>query len=222
MSISKTQDAIDAAEAEVQDALDNFRRTLTRYKKLAKRPPYFLHEKRPPELRPEALAGTKVFANRHAMMRGLVAGGGTGGEVGVQAGDFSRFILDELRPEKLHLFDLSDRWLRDDVREDPKTELHLGNSSSQLNRQPNRSFDWLYIDGDHSYKGVRRDAEAALKKIKPGGVLVFNDYTMWSPGEAVPYGVVACVNELVNEGLDMLGVALTHTGYLDVALQAPR
>lgn len=214
------QDRIKEAEAEALAALEVFREKLTAYKRLAKRPPLFLHEKRPPELRAGALEGAQVFATRHALMRALVAGG-SGGEIGVQAGDFSRFMLDELRPEKLHLFDMSDRWLRADVRDDPRTELHLGDSSALLARQPDRSFDWLYIDGDHSYDGVHRDAEAALRKIRPGGLLVFNDYTMWSPGEAIPYGVVACVNELVNDGLDMLGVALTPTGYLDVALRAP-
>lgn len=214
------QDRIEAAEAEVLTALETLREKLTAYKTLAKRPPLFLQEKRAPELRPEALEGARVFATRHAMMQVLVRGG-TGGEVGVQAGDFSRFLLDALAPDKLHLFDMSDRWLRADVRTDPRTELHLGDSAAQLGRRPDRSFDWLYIDGDHSYDGVRRDAEAALRKIRPGGILVFNDYTMWSPGEAIPYGVVACVNELVNDGLDMLGVALTQTGYLDVALRAP-
>lgn len=211
---------IETAEAETLAALEAFRAALTRYKQLARRPPLFLHEKTPPKLRQDALAGARVFSTRHMLMRALVRGG-TGGEVGVQAGDFSRFLLDEIGAETLHLFDMSDQWLRADVRDDPRTVLHLGDSSKRLGQLPDQSFDWLYIDGDHSYAGVRRDAEVALKKIRPGGTLIFNDYTMWSPGEAIPYGVVACVNELVNDGLDMLAVALTQTGYLDVALRAP-
>lgn len=32
-------------------------------------------------------------------------------------------------------------------------------------------------------------------------------------------GVMACVNELVNDGWTMVGLALTATGYFDVALR---
>ncbi|MEP1539127.1 MAG: class I SAM-dependent methyltransferase [Paracoccaceae bacterium] len=213
-------DEISKAEAEVNAALTNLRKALRGYRQAAGRPPLFLHEKVAPKLRPEGLTEARVFASRHDMMTALVSSG-MGGEVGVQRGDFSRFLLDSIGPEKLHLFDLSDRWLRADVRDDPRCELHLGDSANQLARQPNHSFDWLYIDGDHSYKGVHRDALVALQKIKPGGTLIFNDYTIWSPGEAIPYGVIPCVNELVDDGLDMIGVALTHNGYFDVALRAP-
>jgi hypothetical protein len=210
---------IETAQQAVSDALGTLRKTLTHYKKTAGTPPLFLHDKCAALLPAEALTTCRVFANRHQMMKTLIKGG-IGGEVGVQHGHFSRFLLDEIQPTTLHLFDLSDALLRDDIRDDPRTNLHLGDSSSVLMRQPDQSFDWLYIDGDHSYEGVRKDAEAALVKIRPGGIIAFNDYTPWSPGEAIPYGIMACVNELVNEGLDMIGVALTPNGYFDVALRA--
>ena len=35
----------------------------------------------------------------------------------------------------------------------------------------------------------------------------------------MPYGVMTVVNRLVNDGHDMLGVALNYWGYFDVALQ---
>ncbi len=210
---------IEAAQKAVSEALATLRKTLTHYKKTAHAPPHFLHEKPAGTLSAGALTGCRVFADRHQMMQALVKGG-TGGELGVQYGHFSRFLLDQIQPATLHLFDLSDALLRRDIKEDPRTELHLGDSSSMLMRQPDQSFDWLYIDGDHSYEGVRKDAEAALLKIRPGGIIAFNDYTPWSPGEAIPYGIMACVNELVNEGLDMVGVALTPNGYFDVALRA--
>jgi len=201
------------------EALEHFRGALRRYKAASDQPPLFLLEKRAPELAPDALEACRVFADRHQMMKALVHRG-IGGEVGVQHGHFSRFLLDEIAPETLYLFDMSDRLLRADVRNDPRTVLRLGDSSSQLSGLPDRSFDWLYIDGDHSYAGVRRDALAALRKIRPGGLLIFNDYTPWSPGEAMPYGVMACVNELVNDGLGMVGLALSANGYFDVALRA--
>lgn len=211
---------IEQAEAEVQQALEHLRQKLTRYKQIARKPPLFLHDKPAPTLRSDAFGQGRIYAGRHQMMAAL-ARGDTGAEVGVQAGVFSRFLLDDIQPKVLHLFDMSDKWLRDDVRNDPRTTLHLGDSSTQLGKQPDASFDWIYIDGDHSYQGVMKDAKQALLKIKPGGLLVFNDYTLWSPGEAMSYGVMACVNGLVNDGLDVLGVALTETGYFDIALKAP-
>ena len=30
-------------------------------------------------------------------------------------------------------------------------------------------FDWVYVDAEHSYEGVLRDAHAAAGKIRPGG-----------------------------------------------------
>jgi hypothetical protein len=41
---------------------------------------------------------------------------------------------------------------------------------------PNGSLDFVFIDADHSYEGVRRDIEAWLPKVKPGGLLAGDDY----------------------------------------------
>ena len=83
------------------------------------------------------------------------------------------------------------------------------------------AFDWVYIDGDHGYRGVRRDAEAALGRLRPGGLLIFNDDLRWSAVEARPDGVVTCVNGLVNDGLHVVGIALSAHGYHAIALRAP-
>lgn len=37
-------------------------------------------------------------------------------------------------------------------------------------------FDWIYIDGLHDYQGVLNDFEASWRLLKPGGVMVFDDY----------------------------------------------
>jgi len=38
------------------------------------------------------------------------------------------------------------------------------------------SLDWVYIDGDHRYEGVKADLEAYYSKVKPGGWLAGDDY----------------------------------------------
>ncbi|WP_162560022.1 class I SAM-dependent methyltransferase [Methylotetracoccus oryzae] len=42
-------------------------------------------------------------------------------------------------------------------------------------------LDLLFIDGDHSYQGVKSDWEAYKKFLKPGSVVVFHDWG-WADG----------------------------------------
>jgi hypothetical protein len=42
------------------------------------------------------------------------------------------------------------------------------------------SLDFVFIDADHSYEGVKRDIIAWLPKVKNGGVLAGHDYG-WAP-----------------------------------------
>lgn len=38
------------------------------------------------------------------------------------------------------------------------------------------SMDFIFIDGDHSYEGVKNDTEKALTMLAPGGVIMWHDY----------------------------------------------
>lgn len=203
---------------EVHAALDGFRAALHAYRKATRQPPVFLLEKRAPRLRDDAFAQAQLFSDRNAMLASLAIGD-CGAEVGVQHGNFSRFLLDNLPVKKLHLFEMNPGAIRRDVRDSARVIVHGGDSATNLRRQPDASFDWIYVDGDHSYLGALRDARAALDKLRPGGLLFFNDYAHWSYGEAMPYGVMAVVNELVNEGHDVAAVALNYWGYFDIALR---
>jgi SAM-dependent methyltransferase len=165
----------------------------------------------------------RVFADRYVAIRSLKANGVVG-EVGTQTGRFAAYIDETSRPRELHLFDLSM-----DAFEVPaltsganarRVFFHVGDSSTELAQFPRHHFDWLYIDGDHSYAGVQRDIAAAVRVLKPDGMLVFNDYTTWSPAEVCAYGVLRAVNELLNGGgWEMLYIALEPMGYHDVALR---
>ena len=52
-------------------------------------------------------------------------------------------------------------------------------------------MDFVFIDGDHSYEGVKSDTQNALRMIRPGGVIVWDDYS-----ERHTPGVVQCLEEL--------------------------
>lgn len=38
----------------------------------------------------------------------------------------------------------------------------------------------LFVDGDHSYAGVKRDIELYTPRVVPGGFIAFHDYTVYS------------------------------------------
>ena len=52
------------------------------------------------------------------------------------------------------------------------------NSVSFLQAQDDNHYDVIYIDGDHSYEGVKQDLTVAFRKIKNNGYIMGHDYEM--------------------------------------------
>jgi SAM-dependent methyltransferase len=169
-------------------------------------------------------AGARLFADRWMYLDSLAAGG-ICAEVGVHTGNYSAEILMRARPQKLHLIDIDLRQFA--VKERFASEaaagvvhFHEGHSVDMLNAFPAGYFDWIYLDADHRYESVRNDARAAADKLKPDGLLIFNDYTLWSYTEAMLYGVVHVVNEMcVNEGWRVAAFSLSDKMYCDIAIR---
>ena len=61
-------------------------------------------------------------------------------------------------------------------------------------------FDLVFIDGDHSYKGCKRDVKAWLPKVKNGGFMSGHDYAHPDQGD-----VKEVVDELFNGQEIILG-----------------
>ena len=59
-------------------------------------------------------------------------------------------------------------------------------------------LDWIYIDGDHSYKGVLRDLENAWKIVKKGGYILGDDFK-WPTQKWGKEGVHKAVCEFVRK-----------------------
>jgi predicted O-methyltransferase YrrM len=177
-----------------------------------------------PVLMDRHLENCRVLPYREAILQRMRVGG-TVAEVGVQTGRFSRSILNICRPSKLHLIDLNLQVFSIHEQFKPEIDagtvhLHEGDSSTILGDFPDGYFDFIYIDGDHRYEGVKRDVEVAKHKIKEKGVLIFNDYTYWSPVECMRYGIIQAVNELcLEEDWEVIYFALAHYMYCDVAIQ---
>lgn len=61
-----------------------------------------------------------------------------------------------------------------------------------------KPIDLLFIDGDHSYEGVKSDYEAWSPFVKVGGVIAFHDYMKRWPG------VVRLVDEIAGKQLKFM------------------
>lgn len=144
-------------------------------------------------------------------------------EVGVDTGNFSRKLLDLLKPLKLHLIDRELERISPENRivldSDPRVEFLSGDSYECLSSFEDQYFDIIYIDANHSYIGVNRDIQISKYKIKDGGYLVFNDYTVWSPKACGSNGVARAVNEFCRrEGYEFRYLCIQGLFYNDVAI----
>ena len=110
-------------------------------------------------------------------------------EIGVSQGRFSEEILETVQPKKLHLID---PWSGEphidyyqEVLEKFKAqidsgqvEIHREKSQNAYDRFPDQYFDWIYVDGSHSYESVKKDLDLYYPKIKMYGFITGDDYLL--------------------------------------------
>lgn len=182
------------------------------------------HINEAPRLTAAHMPNARLYPIRDEMLEALPPGGRCA-EVGTWRGTFSERIAATCRPEEFHLFDIDFEPLREDrIRAAFAGTLHkhLGDSVENLGRFAAGYFDWIYIDGDHTYPGVVRDLAAAHGVLKPGGYIMCNDYTNWDPTSAHPYGVAKAVNEFcLAKNYEVLGLALDTRGFHDILIRKP-
>jgi predicted O-methyltransferase YrrM len=64
-----------------------------------------------------------------------------------------------------------------------KVTKRKGHSDTILSTLPLNHFDIIYVDGSHEAAPVLMDAMLCWYRLKPGGVMIFDDY-LWEPEEA--------------------------------------
>ena len=189
------------------------------------------------------LRNARVCANRLEALSKIPAGG-TAVEVGVAYGDFSRMILDIVKPDIFIAIDSfgirpeDEPWGRQILKDNHcshydyytgkfreqiqqgKMIVKQGMSWEMLEQLPDQSVDYMYVDADHSYASVARDVKALRSKIKPEGIVQFNDYTWFDYDAMIAYGVPRAVHEFMEqENYEMLWLCLHPQGFYDVVLK---
>jgi hypothetical protein len=167
----------------------------------------------------------RLYANRFDLLKSVsLPAGAAVAEIGVAIGSLSQFFFDNFDLGRFDAFDLFELhklealwgqptqeifgsgahldWYKDLLnRSAPNVDknFYVGDSATNLATVEPATYDLVYVDGDHRYEGVKRDAEQALRVVKPSGIIVFNDYTFFDPITVSEYGIVQVVNEIVNE-----------------------
>lgn len=124
-------------------------------------------------------------------------------EIGVWRGRFSNVLLSTMKPKKLYLVDPWAATTEDEAEdalttaknaaqmeqifnavqnrfsdqiESGQVEIRRDYSGNALKAFDDASIDLIYIDGDHTYEGVKTDLDLAWQKIKPKGYIMLDDY----------------------------------------------
>jgi SAM-dependent methyltransferase len=175
----------------------------------------------PSKTLPEDLVRDCRLCNSRSALLELLPPGGRVAELGTLKGDFAREILARNKPKELHVIDVDYSQFDQTLLADTRLVRHQGLTDAVIGEFDDASFDWIYVDADHSYDGVAADARASAPKLKPGGFLVFNDFGQIDPFLG-RYGVHrAVIDFAVKMGWPLRFFALHHYAMYDVALQKP-
>ena len=91
-----------------------------------------------------------------------------------------------------------------------KVDTMIGYSQTLLRVLHVETFDFIYIDGDHHAASVLEDAVLAFPLLKPGGVLIFDDYE-WTTMEHEIQRPKIAIDAFVNIYQNKLNIV--HRGY---------
>lgn len=147
-------------------------------------------------------------------------------QVGAYTGDASKWLLDNVLTHESSTLTDVDTWNGSDeaahkefdwndveATYDAKVKEYgsrvnkiKSDSLTYLRTLPFFTFDFIYIDGDHTALGVFSDAVGAWPLLKPYGVMAFDDYT-WGrdlPPSKTPRPGILLFTERHKEELDTL------------------
>lgn len=78
-------------------------------------------------------------------------------------------------------------------------ETYVMTSGKYAKKFPQRKYGFVYIDGDHSYKGVKGDYELFWPRLEKNGFMAFHDVTVKKWGKLKNFGVWRLWKEIKNK-----------------------
>jgi len=152
------------------------------------------------------MLGADPHVTRRDFLLNLMPEGSICAEIGVFKGEFSSRIFQLVKPQRLHLIDpwkyeqsttYEHTWYGGRLgmsqanmdhmfyavaarfkhqRNAGTASIHRMESATAAGLFSNDYFDWVYIDGNHSYDYVRADLLNFYPKVKTGGFITGDDY----------------------------------------------
>lgn len=195
-----------------------------------------------------------VFENRIDMIHTILQEGMVGCELGVFAGEFAEHLV-KRNPKHLILLDAwegetlfsgdqdgnngtsypafyLEEMVKQKFRDCSNVEICKAWTFDGIPKIADNSLDYVYIDADHSYEGMKRDLELIRLKMKPYGLILGHDYEMNFEKAKYPwkFGVRQAVDEfcetygyrLIAKAMDgCVSFCLLHSDYLSSSTSTP-
>jgi hypothetical protein len=162
------------------------------------------------------------ISSREDMLK-IIQPNGNGIEIGVSKGEFSLIILENCPNLNLYLLDCWDTQPTEIYEDDPKYQnigVQIHNFSETIKRIsphfrrvniikayseefadlfPDNSFDFIYIDANHSYEAVKFDINKWYPKLRIEGLFAGHDYVDIYENKKQKFGVKQAVDEFGKE-----------------------
>jgi hypothetical protein len=193
-----------------------------------------------------ARTGTLLLAMQRRRLLRYLPSGGHIAEIGVARGQFSRQIRSVCKPSFLVLID---PWMAQAEKEYFRDTNNVGQTDqdrrynkvqrSFASKKPGRecrvlrtfsvdasrhfedgTFDWVFIDGNHSFEACLEDLRVWAPKVKDDGLICGHDFAAHASARNSRYGVVEAVSKFLSEtGHSLAALTVEHFPTFVIAKQ---
>jgi hypothetical protein len=150
-------------------------------------------------------------------------------QIGAFTGDATVWLVDNVLVTKNSVLEDVDIWTGSDEKEHkemnwldvervydsriafrPNVIKYKMDSKEFLRSIEEPTYDFIYIDGDHTAEGVLQDAVLAWRLLKPGGIMAFDDY-LWEDPRGIEFQPGWAIDTFVGAVKDESEVLLSNS-----------
>lgn len=137
-------------------------------------------------------------------------------EIGVYEGRATIWMLDNILTHETssvtaidNFYDKTEKILEHNIKHsghERRFKLITGYSQQKLRELPLNHFDIIYIDGSHKNEDVLSDAVQAWEILKPGGIMIFDDYGIGAEQTGGPQKAIDAFVDIFKPKLNIVWV----------------